>query len=215
MASVGRDYRAAVALNNIGISLLEQSCFEQAYETMQDALIIMKKVCVEDETSPLTMADLDFKLKLADERYANPRPNNYSEAPFFFKSVSDDPSATEIDLMLHEHQQTDQCVYAIRLESMNLESCSIPDPFFYCSIILLNFGSAHLCKAWPYRENGAKCIGIFRHFLWINSRSPHSYLDTAGFIFLIGLAPFPTCTFVERRQKAKGNSKIALKGSMS
>lgn len=39
-----REYRAAIALNNVGVSLLEQHCYAQAFQTLKDAARIIRVI---------------------------------------------------------------------------------------------------------------------------------------------------------------------------
>lgn len=91
------EYRAALALNNMAIAMMERSCCEQAFETLRDATVVMKQALRDDNISE-TSADqqgrhLDAlqtiytKLEQAYRRAAKPIP---SKNTFNIRVLSDE-----------------------------------------------------------------------------------------------------------------------------
>lgn len=163
-------YRAAVALNNIGVSLLEACCYDQALVTMLDAFSVIKVACSpakqdghDDEAgtprqgsaSP-SMVDVDSKLRRAYERNACRQETSPCHQPTTqVRAVSDDPSAADLEAVVRSTYEPRRrgLVYAIRLESSSLDfptdamECSgcQEEAAFHCNIVLHNLGLAYLC----------------------------------------------------------------------
>jgi hypothetical protein len=62
--------RAAIAINNVGCSLLERSCYEQAHQTLKDAAQAM--VMLLGDVGDETQRSVASKLLAADQRLAFP-----------------------------------------------------------------------------------------------------------------------------------------------
>ena len=71
MNANSRQYRSALALNNMGVRLLERHCYTQAVETLRESTLLIKAV--------LKRAALDSELSntvlLATKRYAQAKPS--------------------------------------------------------------------------------------------------------------------------------------------
>jgi hypothetical protein len=168
-------YLAAVALNNIGVSLLEAGCYDQALVTMLDAFTVVKVACsspakLEERhydnvgTAPMrsaspSMAEIDSKLRRAYERHSCRQESPPCHQPMtLVRALSDDPSAADLDAVVrntHEPLKRGQ-VYAIRLDSPSLDLSSDAtetmecdgsqmEAAFHCNIVLHNLGLAYLC----------------------------------------------------------------------
>jgi hypothetical protein len=149
-----RDHRAAIALNNMGVSLLERRAYRQGMETLKDAILVMKRVLVRSPSissqgfgnTPNSTSDADTKVHRASKRMVNPEPI---------------PSAVSVDDVSHcatfSHRSYLGSVLhggsssplrsPLRIEVTDLVSLEDRDPFLESSIILFNFGLAHLCMA--------------------------------------------------------------------
>jgi hypothetical protein len=135
-----REYRAAIALNNIGVTLLERRCFKQALATLQDAVVLMKIAFL-----PPTAAfskDVVAKLQKAHERVACPRPCSQTAPIMRFQVISDDGDTS----VLFENTTTEKnslaCALLVRFEDVTAfgdRCCDIDS-----SVILHNFGQSCL-----------------------------------------------------------------------
>lgn len=90
------EYRAALALNNMAVAMMERSCCEQAFETFRDATVVMKQAFRDDNTSEprtdhqgrhLAMQSIHTKLEQAYRRAAKPIP---SKKTFNIRVLSDE-----------------------------------------------------------------------------------------------------------------------------
>jgi hypothetical protein len=148
-----RDHRAAIALNNMGVSLLERRAYRQGMETLKDAILVMKRVLRSpsissqgSEKPPISTSYTDTKVHRASKRMANPQPV---------------PSAVSIDIVSHcatfsHHSHLGSVLHGgsssplrspLRIEAADLDSLEESDRALESSIMLFNFGLAHLCMA--------------------------------------------------------------------
>lgn len=84
--------RAAIAINNVGCSLLERSCYDQAHQTLRDAAQAMVMLLGDDgdETRRLVAS----KLFAADQRLAFPRDT----APLILQDGGKCPAPLRLDV---------------------------------------------------------------------------------------------------------------------
>jgi hypothetical protein len=150
--SLIRDQRAAIALNNMGVSLLERRAYRQGMETLKDAIFVMKRVFrPQSRNSTLgatsdSTCSTDIKIHRAVQRMANPQPV---------------PSAMIIDVLSHgvasshssplgsilRESYSSSFTIPIRIEATDIESPEDIDPDLESAIMLYNFGLAHICMA--------------------------------------------------------------------
>jgi hypothetical protein len=147
-----RDHRAAIALNNMGVSLLERRAYRQGMETLKDAIVVMKRVLRPASHSqgfgktPNSTSYAEAKVHRASKRMATAQPV---------------PSAVSIDVISHcatfSHRSDSGSILhggssyplssPIRIEANDLVSREGRDSDLESSIMLYNFGLAHLCMA--------------------------------------------------------------------
>jgi hypothetical protein len=148
-----RDHRAAIALNNMGVSLLERRAYRQGMETLQDAILVMKRVLRSpsitsqgSDKTPNSTSYTDTKVHRASKRMANPQPI---------------PSAVSVDIDSHRatfsyHSYLVSVLHGssssplrspLRIEAADLDSLEESDHVLQSSIMLFNFGLAHLFMA--------------------------------------------------------------------
>jgi hypothetical protein len=144
-----RDHRAAIALNNMGVSLLERRAYRQGMETLSDAIFVMQRVLQPPSISsqgsdrtPNSTSYAEAKMHRASKRMANPQPI---------------PSAMSIDVVSHcanfSHRSYSVSLLhggsssPLRIEATDLVSPVDRDNDLESSIVLYNFGLAHLCMA--------------------------------------------------------------------
>ena len=119
--------RTAIALNNLGVELLQRRCYAQAAATFHDATRVMKGSLVGDQD------DFKYCLKNAELRLCRPEPMD-TDAFVLMPLESDHTFLSSL-----EHRQPSQ-FYTIRISdeticfhNANLQTC----------IILYNSGLAH------------------------------------------------------------------------
>jgi hypothetical protein len=144
-----RDHRAAIALNNMGVSLLKRRAYRQGMETLKDAIFVMERVLRPPLISsqrvgetPNSTSYAEAKVHRASKRMANPQPI---------------PSAGGIDVVsqcaIFSHRSCSGSLLhrasssLLRIEATDLVSREDRDSDLESSIMLYNFGLAHLCMA--------------------------------------------------------------------
>lgn len=152
------EYRAAVALNNMAVAMMERSCYEQAFETIKDAALTMQLLytieplvrssMISSEQTPY-QHDIQTKLQRAYHRAANPVLSAISSK---VRVVSDDAAFNSANIGLkglqtlsgssHRMKQT-----AILISSDHLGLLDRQDFALTISIILFNVSTASQCFA--------------------------------------------------------------------
>jgi len=68
------EYRALIAFNNMAISMMEHCCYRQAYDTLKDALSLLKNAAQTKNEMKVSFdnAHLQEILEQANRRAANP-----------------------------------------------------------------------------------------------------------------------------------------------
>ena len=127
-------YKAAVALNNMGISLIERKCYRQGWETLFDAVQVASK-------GQSDVATVGQYLENALQRQCNPEPSK-SKSPLHLEIVSD---SSDSITCTHATQLTNSAI-VIRLEAFE----STTDAQVDSAVILHNFAMAALYLALAY-----------------------------------------------------------------
>jgi hypothetical protein len=147
-----QDHRAAIALNNMGVSLLERRAYRQGMETLKDAIFVMKRVL-----RPASISH-GFGKTPNSTSYAQGKVHRASKRMATAQAV---PSAVSIDVISHcatfSHRSRSTSILQggssyplsspIRIEANDLVSREDRDSDLESSIMLYNFGLAHLCMA--------------------------------------------------------------------
>jgi hypothetical protein len=136
--------RCAIALNNMGCLMLERSCHQQAQETFQDALHLMKELASFEPGTPLSEHDCDTllrsvqsKLQQADLCFSRPTPSSFDLS---YESLSYCVLLPGLQAFLNEN-------HALRFRPLRIEVTRaeelkmISDEVTSC-ILLLNFAVA-------------------------------------------------------------------------
>jgi hypothetical protein len=138
----------------MGVSMLERRAYRQGMETLKDAILVMKRVLSRSPSissqgfghTPNSTSYVDTKVHHASKRMANPQPI---------------PSAVSVDIVSHcptfsHHSYLGSVLHGgsssalrspIRIEAAGLVSLEESDYLLESSIVLFNFGLAHLCMA--------------------------------------------------------------------
>jgi hypothetical protein len=151
---LSRDHRAAIALNNMGVSLLERRAYRQGMETLKDAIFVMKRVLRPPSISshglcktPNSTTYAEAKVHRASKRMANPRPIS--------SAISIDV-VSQCTTFSHRSYPSGSILHGgsssplsspLRIEATDLISLEDRDSDLESSIMLYNFGLAHLCMA--------------------------------------------------------------------
>jgi hypothetical protein len=64
-------WRAAIALNNIGWTLLDKECYDQAHQTLKDAAHVMVAIIHGDSSGHETRQSVESRLRAANQRLAS------------------------------------------------------------------------------------------------------------------------------------------------
>jgi hypothetical protein len=139
-----RDYRGAIALNNMGVSLMEQKAYHQAMETLKDAVSVMRAACQSHTMERHDCASVDDKLGQASQRLTNLRPEKDTTA--VIKGISHDEGFVSIRTVLGKHDpMLADAMFPMRIE--HLEDSEDSENNLKAAIIVHNFALAHLCLA--------------------------------------------------------------------
>jgi len=145
------NYRGAVALNNVGVTLIERRCYRQAIETLKDAIFVMRGVfnTATEKNSASGFASTsgtEARLQRATERLVNPHPVSSSS---LINVISHDGTRIQpsmLSSLLKEGKAPSHSV-TIRIESADVDSPYARDPDLESAVMLFNFGIAHLCSS--------------------------------------------------------------------
>lgn len=148
------DYRGAIALNNMGVSLLERGAYRNAIDTMKDAIAIMRTIFPQNgavHSAPHNF-NIDSKLQLAAQRLASPET---SRAPLSVQTIpfSEDNINAMKDAL--RYGPSGSVFFPLRIEISDF-NCRGRDIDLESSIFLYNFGIAHLCMARVHPKSAAK-----------------------------------------------------------
>ena len=146
-AALHFNYRGAVCLNNIGVSLLEQHAYRQAMTTFTDAITVMKLVFRTESSCP--SLKVESKLQRAAQCLATPQSIC---APSIAVISQDDADILIKSPFPYEPSST--TVFPIRIRSSEIE-CESGNVDIESAIMLFNFSLAHYCLA--KLESNALC----------------------------------------------------------
>ena len=127
-------YKAAIALNNMGISLIERKCYRQAWETLHEAV----QVACKGKSDAVAVGTY---LSNALQRQCNPEVSK-SKSPLHLEIVSD---SSDSITCTHATQLTNAAI-VIRLEAFE----STIDAQVDSAVILHNYDMAALYLALAY-----------------------------------------------------------------
>jgi hypothetical protein len=157
---LSRDYRAAIALNNMGVSLLERRAYRQGMETLKDAIFVMKRVLRPPSISsqslcktPDSTSYAETKVHRASKRMANPQPiSSAISIDVVSQCATFSHRSCPSGFVLHGGSSSPLRIEATdlslrRIEATDLISLEDRDSDLESSIMLYNFGLAHLYMA--------------------------------------------------------------------
>lgn len=154
------DYNAAIALNNIAVSLMEQSRFTSAIKTFRDALLFVGpsltatgSTCQQEKlpstctaaTSPRSMPSFEDKLAMAHLRLngATQPSTSRSSSRFQVSVMKEDESLVGSDLLLHQlatpnSPSTPLVFFPIQLRDQAHATIDEQDESYIFSVLLYN-----------------------------------------------------------------------------
>jgi hypothetical protein len=149
-------YRYAVALNNIGVSLMEKQCYQQAIYTLKDSITLFRDVVPSPSYPTLDLSQVKDMLATAWQRAAQPKQSKslsdvqvacYEETNCHAKTIFE-PILRHIAASGDDHVATLSAIY-ISSSSHSEDSHYIDrDRTNYESALAMyNFGVAHVCLA--------------------------------------------------------------------
>ena len=150
--SLIRDQRAAIALNNMGVSLLEQRAYRQGMETLKDAIFVMKRVFrPQSRTSSLgatsdSTISTDIQIHRAVQRMANPQPVPFAMITNVISHGVASSHSSPLGSILRESSSSSFTI-PIPIEATGIDCPEDRDPDLESAIMIFNFGLAHLCMA--------------------------------------------------------------------
>lgn len=137
-------YRCAVALNNMGVALLERCAYRQALDTLKDAVVLMRGVF---DSTPLSRRNQRDRarhctvlLEKAYHRTAHPQP---APGHSMVEILSPSGTLAAISSLLHRHGPAllPPC-FPIKIENFDQEARNAD---LDSAMVLHNFATAHLC----------------------------------------------------------------------
>ena len=181
------EYRAAIALNNIGVSLLERGAQKNAIDTLKDAIAVMRHV-FPDETPTCARKDIDGMLERACKKLSAPE---VVCSWFKVQSVSYGEPSTLAHLKTASRlRPTGQAFYPVRIEVT--DSADEPrDVDLESGILLYNFGLAHILlshivqkAAGRYRSGAMKVLDLAHAILTNRSKSCEDPFQQVQLVFV-------------------------------
>lgn len=141
-------FRNAIALNNMGVLLLNKHCYRQALETLNDSISLLKQSSLSDDVES-SSATTEYSLEAAKKnhvalkRLSQPEICNLSECTAIEVVVSSDFSLEEA-CFATEGRFVD-VFHPIRIDEIDVSYRLDFDIDFECGVVLHNFAIAHLC----------------------------------------------------------------------
>jgi hypothetical protein len=143
-------YRGAIALNNIGVDLLERRCYEQALVTLLDATAAMKTALKDMRNTSVIPTDNMYVTEMVERANKRRSRPSYMERQPPYDMLDHADNYRHHLLQQDEHDQLLKTVYPIRIDDVNSD-CRCPsnlsDPDAQGAIVLYNCALANLCLA--------------------------------------------------------------------
>lgn len=145
----------AVALNNMGVSLLERAAYKDAMVALQDAMIVMRHTIISSTTQEATHDNesctcFSNKLQRTTRNLANvcsqPRcePSTKSYGRLRVQAISQNDGYT-VPGTIYKANESSNLAFPIRIETMSKYSTQARHLDILSSTIFYNIGIANLC----------------------------------------------------------------------
>jgi hypothetical protein len=163
-----RQFKAALALNNVGVSLLERGCFRDALETLRKASDLIKvpfaspdSVEVNNRSIPSCDSQIDRDLTISYRRLARSQSVHHHADRDVTCVFAFDLTVLPDD-NLHEAAHSFPCSnsgYAVRVDTCEELYFNF---LLECSIIIMNYGIAYRCYACGQHVSDSKKADCLR-----------------------------------------------------
>jgi hypothetical protein len=172
MSAKDYDARAAIALNNIGVSLLERGAYQLALQTFKDSVALLHRTIGVNPTTNSNDGIVRHMLHLAETRLASsfgPTIDSIPQSDMRIRRVLYDGSAfcnLKFDLA---HTLTKTMYVPVSMEPSECSrEDSMPGTSFRSAVFLYNFALAHLCLAQvvPSPSSNVSGITFSQHLLF-------------------------------------------------
>jgi hypothetical protein len=167
------NYKGPIALNNIGVDLLERRHYQQAQITLKDAALAMKiivrkpssksSVGGKAEDSSMHGKALEAMLQRANQRKAQATTQVEEVHTDHYRMVNLADNYTYIlnerceEKQSHSDSSTES-IYPIRIDDVNPDSCCLEDPDVLAALLLHNLALTSLCVARQTQDHEVKTI---------------------------------------------------------
>jgi hypothetical protein len=152
---VPHGYRSAIALNNIGVILLERGAFRQAYQTFKEAAFVLKRHLIGHVTTSVLKSTAAFhsssipviqmEMNKAMKRLSNVRP--VSSAFQVSKVSYGNGALSPTSPFIIGQDKILPSALPIVIETQCSDWTGDLDLDLVPGVVLLNFGIAHLCAS--------------------------------------------------------------------
>jgi hypothetical protein len=142
------EYKAAVALNNMGVTLLQRRCLKDAMDTLKDAITIMKS-CFRPQGNnyQAECLDIDLKMQRASKRMAISCQNPSSICMDIFYRDGCDIQPSMIRSLINKGVVSSIPPASVKIDSIDFEGLEDRDLDLESALMLYNFGIAHYCMS--------------------------------------------------------------------
>lgn len=152
-AVIGPEYRGAIALNNIGVDLLERKAYQQGLVTLTDATKVIKQalsMASPGDPTAYRKLDIDGMIERANRRRSRPSPME-RQASYRMLNLADNHShlLEQDDPKKNNDGELLETIYPIRIEDSSPDLLC-PGNFMHdsdaqSSMILHNLALSYLC----------------------------------------------------------------------
>ena len=218
-----RSYRSAIALNNIGVILLEHRSFQAASSTLNDAIALIKStlsVGEDTESDRKSSFSISEALHLARMRLsdAQKRGRKQCSRPTVEVQVVTNNNVCGKSIQKFSNDSPPSKVFAILIEDFDCRYDRVNDAL--ASILLLNLGAAYYClsrlerkcignKSLRIQDHSKRALRLFRisHSLFLKQMSKQKQLGEVPELLHINalsmLSPLIIQTLCELRRPDK------------
>jgi hypothetical protein len=150
--SLQREHTVAIALNNVGVSLLERGSYHESMEAFRDAVSVMNEISATSHQQkisrkrPISSSALDAKLRKANYSLSVCDPVQDSNMTFCVLTEEESESVIGVALQDETTFFDYTTTFLIRIEKSML-NCENTNVDLQSSIMLQNFGSVFKCLA--------------------------------------------------------------------
>jgi len=209
-----KQYRSAIALNNLAVCLLERHCEEQAAETFRSALALMRSAS-NSRSCPCHVScdDIDLTMHEAAQRFARPMPSRRENIVITFSSVSDDSDfSAALEAASHGCHSSSHGLL-IRIEEYGSDCASHRDLNMDCATIIHNFGLSCLAlslsratakkEGLKLRKNSFRLLQLSQSILSksANECEDDTLLERVFFLSLISTRSMAQAMFTEKNNE--------------